>query len=204
MSAEDRLKWDERYRTGGYASREHPSALLAEWEPRLPRGRALDIACGAGRNSLFLAGRGFSVDAVDISAVGLERAREKARALGLEVRWIEADLEEPANASLPRERYDLIVLIRYVNVKLLAHLFDRLAPNGVFLCEQHVESSEEVVGPRTPAFRMKPNQLLREVMALSKPGDNVLYYREGIITDPDGRPAALAQLVMRRWGSFPA
>ena len=148
MSGADRVKWDERYRAGAYAEREHPSALLAEWEARLPRGRALDVACGAGRNSLFLAATGRRVDAVDISAVALDRARDAAKARGLQVRWIEADLDDDP-AALPRERYDLIVVIRYVNAKLLKPLLERLAANGVLLIEQHVESSEDVAGPKT-------------------------------------------------------
>jgi SAM-dependent methyltransferase len=198
MSAADRIKWDERYRAGAYADREHPSALLAEWEARLPRGRALDVACGAGRNSLFLAATGRRVDAVDISAVALDRAKETARARGLQIRWIEADLDDDPAASLPREQYDLIVLIRYVNAKLLGPLLERLAENGVLLCEQHVESNEDVVGPRTPAFRLRRNELLRDVMGQCGPGESIVYYSEGVITDPDGKRAALAQLVLRR------
>ena len=198
MSGADRVKWDERYRAGAYAEREHPSALLAEWEARLPRGRALDVACGAGRNSLFLAATGRRVDAVDISAVALDRAREAAKTRGLQVRWIEADLDDDPDRSLPRERYDSIVVIRYVNAKLLKPLLERLAANGVLLIEQHVESSEDVVGPKTPAFRLRRNELLRDVMGACAPGDSVVHYNEGIVIDPDGKRAALAQLVLRR------
>jgi SAM-dependent methyltransferase len=198
MSVADRIKWDERYRAGAYADREHPSALLAEWEPQLPRGRALDVASGAGRNSLFLAATGRSVDAVDISAVALDRARETAKARHLKIRWIEADLENDPAVTLPRERYDLIVLIRYVNAKLLKALLERLSTNGMLLCEQHVESREDVVGPKNPAFRLRRNELLRDVMGQKEPGDSVVYYSEGLVTEPDGKRAALAQLVLRR------
>jgi len=198
MSVADRIKWDERYRAGAYAEREHPSALLAEWELRLPRGRALDVACGAGRNSLFLAATGRRVDAVDISAVALDRARETARARRLQVRWIEADLDEDPAQSLPREPYDSIVLIRYVNAKLLMALLERLAPNGMLVCEQHVESREDVVGPKTLGFRLRRNELLRDVMGQRGPGDSVVYYSEGLVIEPDGKRAALAQLVLRR------
>jgi SAM-dependent methyltransferase len=198
MSVADRIKWDDRYRAGAYAEREHPSALLAEWEPRLPRGRALDVACGAGRNSLFLAATGRHVDAVDISAVALDRARETATTRGLEVRWIETDLDDDPAVSLPRERYDLIVLIRYVNPKLLKPLLERLAPDGALLCEQHLESREDVVGPKSPAFRLRRNELLSEVMGQREPGDSIEYYSEGLVTEPDGNLAALARLVLRR------
>ena len=50
MSRADRKKWNERYRAGAFAERTHPSALLEDWIDRLPLGRALDLACGAGRN----------------------------------------------------------------------------------------------------------------------------------------------------------
>ncbi|MEX2123468.1 MAG: class I SAM-dependent methyltransferase [Woeseia sp.] len=198
MSETDRLKWDERYCTGSYVGREHPTALLAEWEPQLPRGRALDVACGAGRNSLFLAATGRRVDAIDISPVGLERAKEAAERRGLEIRWIEADLEANSRTVLPPGPYDLIVLVRYVNRDLLPHLLERLDVGGVLLCEQHVDSTEEVVGPTTPAFRLRHNELLRDAMRVAEPDHGVLYYREGVVTDPDGRRAALSQLVMCR------
>lgn len=198
MSETDRLKWDERYRADSYVGREHPTALLAKWERQLPRGRALDVACGAGRNSLFLAATGRLVDAVDISAVGLGRARQSAATRGLEIRWIEADLDEDPNAALPPGPYDLIVLVRYVNTKLLPHLLDRLDGGGVLLCEQHVDSTEDVVGPKNSAFRLRRNQLLHDIMSVPKPDHRVLYYREGVVTDPDGRRAALAQLILYR------
>ncbi len=92
MSEADRDKWDTRYRQGSYQARTHPTELLAEWLPQLPRGRALDVACGAGRNALYLAEAGYEVEAIDISRVALERLRETARARGLDVTCIETDL----------------------------------------------------------------------------------------------------------------
>ncbi|HSG65951.1 MAG TPA: methyltransferase domain-containing protein [Gammaproteobacteria bacterium] len=188
MSTIDREKWDERYRSGAYEGRTHPTELLAEWLPRLPRGRALDVACGIGRNALYLSGQGYTVDAVDISSVALERARESARERRLAINWIEADLE---SKQLPDERYDLIVIVRYTHAALLPHLIERLAPGGHLLCEEHLQTHREVVGPTNARFRMRPNELL----TVAKRGLRILYYREGLIDDPDGRTAALAQLV---------
>jgi hypothetical protein len=68
----------------------------------------------------------------------------------------------------------------------------------MLLCEQHVESSEDGVGPKTPAFRLRRNELLSDVMDRRGPGDSIVYYSEGVVTDPDGKRAALAQLVLRR------
>lgn len=193
----ERERWERRYREGAYAERTHPTAFLAEWEPRLPRGRALDVACGAGRNALFLASTGRRVDALDISPTALARGRAAAASRGLEIRWIEADLDPDPDAVLPEGPYDLIVVVRYVHRGILAPLWKRLAPGGALLCEQHVDSTEEVVGPRHADFRMRPNELLRAVLALG-PDVEVRDYREGVVLDPDGRRAALAQIVSFR------
>ena len=194
MSRADRDKWDERYRGGAYSDRTHPTALLAAWLERLPRGRALDVACGAGRNALFLAEAGYAVDALDISATGLEVGRSAATRLGLTVGWLCVDLEEDRHA-LPRGPYDLIVWVRYVNAALWRPLIERLAPGGYLLTEQHLTTTEEVVGPSTPAFRLAPLELRRAAAGLE-----VVHYHEGLVVDPDGRTAALAQLIAERPG----
>jgi 2-polyprenyl-3-methyl-5-hydroxy-6-metoxy-1,4-benzoquinol methylase len=194
VSREERDKWDERYRSGAYAERTHPTALLAEWLDRLPRGRALDVACGAGRNALYLAARGYAVDAIDISSAGLERGRATADRLGLEISWHCADLEEDTQA-LPRGPYDLVVWVRYVNAALLWPLVERLAPGGHVLVEQHLKTTEQVVGPSGSAFRLAPHELERAAAGL-----RVVHYHEGLVVDPDGRTAALAQLIASRPG----
>ena len=77
MSQSDRDKWDQRYREGAYAARKHPSALLVEWLPKLAIDAsepcAIDLACGIGRNTLYLAQQGWRVSAVDISGVALDK-----------------------------------------------------------------------------------------------------------------------------------
>ena len=82
-------KWEQKYKGGEYTPNENPSALLVEWLSHIPKGRALDIACGLGRNALFLARHGFAVDAIDISSAGLAIARRKALERGLTVNWVQ-------------------------------------------------------------------------------------------------------------------
>lgn len=194
MSHADRLKWDERYRAGSYAARPHPTQLLADRLADLPRGRALDVACGAGRNALFLAAAGYEVDAMDVSSAGLERGARTAAERGLTVNWIEADLElAPPAAAFAKSHYDLIVMVRYVNMPLIPTLAERLADAGCLVCEQHLKTTRDVIGPKNPAYRLAPNELLAAAGDL-----RVLFYREGIVEDPDRRPAALAQLIACR------
>ncbi len=190
MSEADRDKWDTRYRQGSYQARTHPTELLAEWLPPLPRGRALDVACGAWRNALYLAEAGYEVDAIDISRVALDRLHETAQARGLEVTCIETDLE---SCELPNQSYDLIVMARYSQPTLIPQLLRLLRAGGHFLCEEHLATDRDVAGPSDPAFRMAPNELLQLAAEL-----RVLFYREAIIEDPDGRQASLAQLIACR------
>jgi SAM-dependent methyltransferase len=190
MAQSDRDKWNERYREGAYAERTHPGALLAEWIDRIPRGRALDLACGAGRNALFLASCGFEVDAVDISRTALERARESARKAGLQIRWIEHDLDEPLDLDTG---YALILVNRYVNLPLVQRLAAHLAPGGFLVCEEHLDCDADVAGPSNPAFRVRPGELRAAAGTL-----HIHHYSEGVIGDPDGRPAAVARLVAQK------
>jgi SAM-dependent methyltransferase len=192
VSQAERDKWNERYRDGAYEGRTHPSALLSAWIERLPRGRALDVACGAGRNALFLASKGYTVDAVDISAVALERGRADAARLNLAVRWLCVDLEDDADA-LPRGPYDLVVWVRYVSSSLFPAVVSRLAPGGHVLCEQHLATTADVAGPRAEAFRLRAGELRSQAAGLA-----IVEYSEGLVLDPDGRTVALAQLIAKR------
>lgn len=195
MSKADQARWDERYRTGGFAERTHPSALLESWVSRLPLGRALDLACGAGRNSLFLARCGFEVTGIDISSEGLERAAASAEREGLEVNWLRHDLDDGLPTSGP---FEAVCLFRYVNPDLIRQLPGLLAPNGILLVEEHLATDQLVVGPSNPAFRVQPGELRRLLPSLE-----VLHQEEGIIIDPDGRQVAIARLVGFH-GTFPS
>ena len=196
MSEQDKRRWDARYAAGAYGARGHPSDLVAAWAPRIlpdlpPRPRALDLACGAGRNARYLARLGFRVDALDISDAGLASARAAAAEEGVGVRWTQYDLDQ--DLPLDCSGFHLILMIRYVNLRLLRGLPERLAPGGWLICEEHLRSDADVIGPSNPAFRVAPGAVLEAVA-----GMEVRLTTEGVVRDPDGRSAALARLVARR------
>jgi len=186
MSEEDRIKWEQRYAEDSYR-KNNPVTLLEDWLPELPLGKALDVACGAGRNSIFLARAGYAVDAIDISATGLQKASENAVSQGLVINWIENDLDQPYDFT---HGYDLIVVMWYVNLPLITKLCDCLAPGGFLLSEQHLVTEQAVIGPRSPEYRVRSGALREAVSCLQ-----VLLYEESIDPTPEGDRLASARVV---------
>ena len=188
MSEADREKWDQRYAEGTYRSRTYPSPFLVERLAELPRGRALDIACGAGRNALCLAESGYEVEALDISGVAIERARGTACERRLKVDWRVADLDDYVP---PPGRYDLITVIRYTNRAMMERLPEGLADGGMLLVEHHLLTSVPVAGPTSRTFRLAPNELID----LYRGRLRVLFHDERIAPDPDGQQVALVRFL---------
>lgn len=189
MSEADRTKWNQRYAEDSYR-KSNPVTLLSDWLPRIPVGRALDVACGAGRNALLLAEAGFQVDAIDISAVGLQQLERKARELGHSVNCIEHDLDQAYDFATD---YDLIVVLWYVNLELIERLCACLAPGGLLLCEEHLRSEQEVIGPGNDNFRVAPGALRAAVSSL-----DLLLYEECLAEIPEGGRLASARVVATR------
>ena len=188
MAEADREKWDQRYAEGSYRSRRYPSPFLVERLAELPRGRALDLACGAGRNALCLAEAGYAVEAVDISGVAVERARATARERGLDVDWRVADLDDFAP---PPGRYDLITVIRYTNRAMMERLPEGLTEGGMLLVEHHLRTVAPVGGPTSRAFRLAPNELIDLYHGRLR----VLFYDERVAPDPEGTRVALVRFL---------
>ena len=135
----DRHAWDERYRGSELLWTAEPNRFLVAETVELEPGRALDLACGEGRNAVWLASRGFAVTGVDFSEVALEKGARLAAARGVDVEWVAADLlaYEPA----PRA-FDLVVLL-YLQLPeaelrpVLRRAAAAVAPGGTFLLVAH-------------------------------------------------------------------
>ncbi len=181
-------EWDARHRSGTEAPGDEPAAFLREALPLLPRGRALDLAMGAGCNAVFLAERGWRVTGVDWSAAALEKAAALARARGVSVEaekppgrrnrqaspglvMVLADLE---HRRLPVSQYDLVICIRYLQRSLFAQVQAALRPGGVAVFETYTTDQLRFAGgPRNPDFLLKPGEL-----RITFPALETLFYRE--------------------------
>jgi tellurite methyltransferase len=188
MSNEDRNKWNQRYAEDSY-HKNNPVTLLENWLPQLPVGRALDVACGAGRNALHLAQAGYQVDAIDISAEGLNQARQKAEHRGLNINWIEHDFDRAFQFDTD---YDLVIVMWYVNLALITRLCGCLAAGGYLLCEEHLITDQQVIGPGSLNFRVAPGDLREAVSGL-----DILLYEESIEKNAEGDQVASARAVVK-------
>jgi len=184
----DMTGWNERYSARDPSQPREASALLKSLLPLLPTGRALDLACGEGRNALYLAEKGYSVDAIDSSLVAIERNRKFAEERQLKINYIHEDLE---TISLPPDTYDLILNFYYLQRPLVPSIESALKKGGVVLFETYTTEQREIGPQRNPDYLLGPNELLAMFKNL-----HLFFYREGIF-DEDGRKA-IASLAAKR------
>jgi SAM-dependent methyltransferase len=125
----DRDRWNARYLAEDVSS--EPSPFLVALDALLPRrGRALDVAGGAGRNALWLARRGLDVTLADVSDVALAKAADAARDQSLALATLHLDLE---SAPLPEGPWDLLVCTYFLHRPLFAAFPAALAPGGLLV-----------------------------------------------------------------------
>lgn len=191
-----REKWNRRYRERGGPRPAGPSEWLAEHHSLLTDrggGRALDIACGGGRNAVYLTELGYEVDAVDVSDVAIEAlaATARERGLGLDARQMDLERE-----PLPAERYDLVVQIDYLQRDLFRSLARALVPGGALLLETFTRAHVEELGNSfDPRFLLDRNELLRAFIDLDM---HVRHYREGVVERAGGRRGVASLVAERR------
>lgn len=157
---DDRTKWNRRYAGEEWFLGRNPSSYLVEQMDlisRLCRGRdALDIACGEGRNSIFLARHGFRVTGIDISETGLDKARRWAEQEGVPVDFMAADLE----SFFPDRSYDLIINFNFLLRGLIPRLVAALSPGGVLVFDTILDTPA-LPGEHNKAFLLQPGELPR-------------------------------------------
>jgi SAM-dependent methyltransferase len=194
----DREEWNRRYAGRELLWTGMPNRFLVAGTDGLSPGRALDVACGEGRNAVWLAEQGWRVTGVDFSDVALEKARRLAAARGVEGEWVAADLL----AYRPEElAFDLVVLF-YLQVPeaerraVVRAAAGAVAPGGVFLLVAHDSSNldEGHGGPQEPAVLYTAADVVADL-----DGSGLAVERaervERPVETPDGERIALDALV---------
>jgi len=188
---EDRIKWDARYGGAGYLFSFAPSRFLEQCLERVcaltPGRRALDLACGEGRNAIFLAQKGFQVTAVDISPRGVEKGASRAAELGVDVDFVQADLQD----YRLEESYDLIVDFNFLLRPLIPKMVAALRPGGVIVMETILDTPSLEEG-HTRSFLLAQGELGR------------LFSREDgtieLLEEEPAGPTPVARVIFKRTG----
>lgn len=184
--------WEQRYKSRGRAADDltaPPTPLLVSFADMLPPAKALDLACGAGRNSLWLASRGWTVTAVDGSAAAIAALRDLAREQRLEVNARVADLERSGFPITP-ESWDLVAICYYLQRDLMEPAKEGVKPGGSILVIVHITEN----GEAPTKSRLRPGELAGYFT-----GWEILHSYEGKPNDPAHR-RAVAEIVARRPG----
>jgi len=188
---EDRKRWDMKYGERKFDPSQGASTILKKYLRIFPRGKALDLAAGEGRNAVFLAENGFAVEAVDISRTALDRAKKSALSRGVRIKTVAADLD---TLVIPREEYELILDFYFLERRLIPVIKRGLKKGGMVVFETYTTDQRDKAagGPSKMKYLLKPNELLRLFR-----GFQVLFYREGVFREGSKR-RAIASLIAQK------
>ena len=180
MSLRTVEEWDDRYNRPGYCAGTEPALFLRQVLPLLPRGRALDLAMGEGRNAIFLARHGWHVTGIDWSAAALEKVAAFAEMHDLRadgppaqgrLTTIQANLEHYA---LPAGQFDVLLCFNYLERSLFRSIAETLRPGGVLVYETYtIDQLEYPEGPRSPDHLLRSGELRAGFGALE-----IVFYAE--------------------------
>ena len=154
MSQKDKLKWDKKYQeTTSLLKDREPGENLKKIVEKTKGKKALDVASGAGRNSIYLANNGFDVEALDISSVALEVLNNKG------FKNISCKLVDLDEYEIPKNNYDLIVMTNFLDRNLIPKLSNALKIDGVLFIETYMEDELNEKPSSNPDFLLKKDEL---------------------------------------------
>ena len=149
--------WDLRYREREHEIQE-PNPIITNFAGQIPPGSALDLACGTGRHTIWLAEHGWNVTAVDSSRVALDILQQRALETGVAVNIVLADLERHEFAIEP-ESYDLIVVCNYLQRDLSPVIRAGVRIGGAVIAIIAIVDSDPNVRSMNPAYLLNPGEL---------------------------------------------
>jgi len=149
MAQKDKERWNEKYQHNKIPI--EPIKLVSDYASLASGKQALDIACGMGRHSKYLASKGFEVDALDISSVAIEQLQD--------IPHIHAKEVDFDTYTLPKEKYDLIICTYFLERKLFPQIIDALKPDGLILMETFLHHTDNERASSNPAYLLNEGEL---------------------------------------------
>lgn len=146
----------------------------------------LDLACGSGRNGLYLTELGFNVTFLDRDSDALAHITQCIT----NAQTINGDLESQTPYSLAKQAYDVVIVFRYLHRPLMNDICDALKPGGILVYETFTERQAAIGRPKNPNFLLKDNELVDTFS-----GFEVLHNQQGF--DPQMQ-AYIAQYIGRK------
>lgn len=182
----DKQRWNEKYLVAPMP-KETSQILIDHIDLVATKGKALDIACGTGRNTHFLADNGFEVDAVDFSDYALSKIRDADN-----IHKIDTDLD---TYVFNENDYDLILKVNYLDRKMFPRIIKALKKDGIFIYETFVKTpiGEEYHNPTNPNFHLDLDELPQAFSVLE-----ILSYEEKDAINLRGEKVRIASFVGRK------
>ena len=159
LAKTDRERWDRKYAAGNPNAAFTPDPLLVEYAHLLDgRGWAMDVACGVGQNSLFLARLGYQVVAIDASYTGLHYCRDALVGSDLHVHLVAADLDRFCLAS---DKFALVIVFRFLDRRLIAELKRAVVPGGLIVYQTFNVNRLRATPEMTRSYLLESGELAR-------------------------------------------
>lgn len=181
---EDKARWNEKHQSKPMPHDVAP--ILVKYLKESNVGDALDLACGTGRNTHYLADKGFLVDAIDYSDYALSQIKNLSTITKHEI-----DID---SYYIAPNRYDLIVNINYLDRRLFPQMKDGLKQGGIIIFETFIVAHGEVYHqPTNIDYVLRKNELLHAFIGL-----DIIYYEEREELNLRGERVKVASLVARK------
>ena len=187
MAQIDKERWNTKYQDNKTKKRLSKAIKLITEYASLAKGtQALDVACGIGRHSKYLAEQGFKVDALDISDVAIQSLKNEANINAIEVDFDTYELE--------KNKYDLIVCAYFLERKLFPLMVEALNSNGIILYETFLHDKKNDKKPSNPSFLLDKDELKTYFSKTCE----IMHYAEWSDIDSQGNKTMKASMVAKK------
>lgn len=183
------VDWDKRYREGFYDNNSEPDPLLRRFCSLIPGPRVIDIASGNGRNSLYLAEKGYRVWGIERSGEAIKIAREHSLSAGKDLHLVRGDAQ-----LLPfkRDSADGVIVFYFLLREIMGEIVDLLRKDGILVYETFLKRQNMIDRWRNPDFLLDDGELVSYFKGL-----DLLFYEE-TVSSSRGKQRATARYVGKK------